>query len=733
MGNDIAVNVERAGLPEPFGPVRGQGMQFAERPLSTEGLTLEMLLRVMRERWKVVLASVIAGAAAAVILTLLTTPLYRAKVILEVSPPTVEAFGDDKGATASSSGAQLWDLIATQVGLLKSQSLGERVAQDLNLAQNPKFIAQTGDAVSRLKQAGAKVAGGIKAEIPKEGQLVVFTYTSDDPQVAALVANGIADSFIDSGLQRRYDASNYAREFLQRQINKTRGDLERSERALVAYAQAEGIINTGSGSPNENSDANSLQGASLVALNTALAEATARRIAAEGAYRQARLAGGSAQAIQSTSALRSSVAALEAEYQDKRTLLKPEHPDMIALKSRIDELSRQIGSEQSRVAGGQATTLLADYRAAAASENALRARVSQLRGSVLDLRGRSIQYNILQREQDTNRSLYDALLQRYKEVGIAGGIGNSPVSIVDRAEVPGAPFKPNPVLNLLGGLGLGLLAGIALAFALELLHDVIKTRDDVRNRLGLPCLGVVPRRQASGSIVSDLEDGGSGIAEAYSAILASLRFSTEHGAPKALLVTSTGPAEGKSSSAFAIAQNYARRGENILLIDADLRRPVFKTSGSQKGLTKLLTNDEELRGHVHETQYDNLWLLPCGPTPPNPADLLSTPRFNSVLREACRQFDRVIIDGPPLLGLADAALLATAAENVVMVVESGHTRTKAAREAIERLRIAGGHVLGVVLTKSKEEASGYGYRSYRYGAVEDRRDDLIMISNQPEA
>ena len=732
MGNDIAVNVERAGLPEPFGPVRGHSMQWGDQGKADDGFSLEMLLRVMREHWKVVLAAVLAGAAMAVLVTLMTTPLYRARVVLEVSPPTVEALDDEAGASPTSN-ASLWDVIATQVGLLKSESLGERVAQDLNLANNPDFVPQTGDAGSRLKQASAMVTGGIQTEVPKEGQLIEFTYTSDNPQIAALVANGIADSFIDTGLQRRYDASNYAREFLQRQINKTRADLERSERALVAYAQSQGIINTGDGKTGENSDANSLQGASLVALNNALAEATARRIAAEGAYRQARLAGGSAQSVQSTSSLRAAVAALEAEYQDKRTLLKPEHPDMLALKSRIDELNRQIAAEQSRVAGGQATTLLADYRAAAAAENALRARVNQLRGSVLDLRGRSIQYNILQRELDTNRSLYDALLQRYKEVGVAGGIGNSPVSIVDRAQVPGAPYKPNPLFNLLAGLGLGLLAGIALAFALELLHDVIKTRDDVRSRLGLPCLGVVPRREGTGSIVDDLDDGHSSVAEAYSAILASLRFSTEHGAPKTLLVTSTGPAEGKSSSAFAIAQNYARRGESILLIDADLRRPVFKTSGTQRGLTKLLTNDDDLRGHVHETQYDKLWLLPCGPTPPNPADLLSTPRFQSILREAATQFDRVIIDGPPLLGLADAALLATAAENVVMVVESGRTKTKAAREALERLRVAGGHILGVVLTKSREEASGYGYRSYRYGAIDDRRDNLIMISNQPES
>ncbi|QIK95842.1 polysaccharide biosynthesis tyrosine autokinase [Sphingomonas sp. HDW15A] len=703
-------------------------MHFNEQAQES-GLDLANLIRIVRERWKLILAAVLAGAALAILYTLLTKPLYRAGAVLEVNPPRVEVLEDEERST----GAQqvgTWDFIATQVGLLKSQSLGERVAQDLNLAANAAFVDQSGDPESRLKAAGAKVAGGIGVEMPKEGQLINYTFTADDPQIAAMVANGIADAFIDSNLQRRYDASNYAREFLQRQLNKTRGELEKSERALVSYAQSQGIINTASGEDtNSNSDANSLQGASLVALNSALAEATARRIAAQGAYQQARLAGGSAEATQSTSALRGTLAALEAEYQEKRTLLKPEHPDMVALKSRIDELNRQISAEQSRVAGGQATTLLAAYRAAVASENALRSRVNQLRGSVLDLRGRSIQYNILQRDVDTNRSLYDALLQRYKEVGVAGGIGDSPVSIVDRAQVPGGPFKPNPLLNLLAGIGLGLLAGIALAVLLDLLHDVLKTREDVRTRLGLSCLGVIPKRKGDGSIVSDLADEASGIAEAYSAVLAALRFSTDHGTPRTLLLTSTTPAEGKSSSAFAIAQNLARRGEKVLLIDADLRRPIFKTQSSGRGLTKLLTNEESIRGHLHETQFENLWLLPCGPTPPNPADLLSSPRFAKILVEAGREFDRIIIDGPPMLGLADAVLLASAAEHVALVVESGRTRTKAAKEVIHRLSSAGANILGVVLTKSTEEASSYGY-SYRYSSIGDNRDDLILITQQ---
>lgn len=730
MAKDLTVATVDRTLPQRADVERGAGFHWQSGDPS-HGLDLAALISILRARWKIIAASVVSALLFAIIVTLLTTPLFRAGVTLEVNAPQVAILEEDSRTQSQTSS---WDFLVTQVGLLQSFSLAERVAQDLNLASDPEFVGQEGSPQDRLKAAAGKVAGGIKVETPEEGQLIRFTYTSDSPRLAATVANGIADGFIDSSLQRRYDASNHARTFLQKQIDKTRSDLEKSERELVAYAQAQGIINTGTGQPGSTTtDATSLQGASLVALNGALAAATARRIEAEGAYRQARLAGGSSDVQAATSAMRSQRATLQAEYQDKRTLLKPDHPDMVALQSRIDELNRQIASEQSRIAGGKATTLLADYRAAQAAESSLRSRVAQLRGSVLDLRGRSIQYNILQRDVDTNRGLYDSLLARYKEVGVAGSVGTSPVSIVDRAEVPGGPFKPNLTKNLLLALIGGLVVGMGLAVAMEYLSDVIKTREDVRIRLGLACIGVVPRRDGQGSIVSDLQDNNSQIAEAYSAIHAALRFSTDHGPPKSLLITSTAPAEGKSSSAFAIAQNYARRGDRVLLIDADLRRPAFKAHSNRQGLTKLLTNEEPLRSQLLDTQYDNLWLLPCGPTPPNPADLLSTPRFAQILEEATGLFDRVIVDGPPIMGLADAPLLATACKHVALVIESGKTRTQAARRSVEQIRSSGGELVGVILTKSTEEASDYGYRLYRYNNLEDRRDDVILIgADKPE-
>jgi succinoglycan biosynthesis transport protein ExoP len=713
-------------------PRRGELSPYWEEGTPDSGaFDLASLFRIANEwRW-LILGAVALGLAAAIVFTLLTKPLYRAWVTLEVNPPAVEILDEKRHESPST--PSLFDFVSTQVGLLSSRTLADRVAQDLNLASNPDFVGTKGDAATRLKIASAKVAGGLHVIAPEDGQLIKFNFVSDSPQLAAEVANGVAENFISAGLQRRFEASTYARTFLQQQIAKTRRDLERSEKQIVAYAQQQGIIITGGNQPGEpGNDAGSLQGASLVALNAALAAATAKRVEAEGAYRNARLTGASA-GVADTQQLRQAKAALEAEYQDKRNLMKPEHPEMLSLRSRIDELSRQIASEGSQVAGGRVGALLADYRAAASAEGALRARVGQLKSAVLDLRGRSIQYNILQREVDTNRGLYDALLQRYKEIGVAGGVGSTPVSIVDRADVPGGPFKPNLMFNLMIGLVLGLLGGIATAIGLEVLNDTIKTREDVRSKLGLACLGAIPKRRGKGSVVEDLGDPTTPLSEAYSAVLAALRFSTATGAPKTLLVTSSRASEGKSSSALALAQNHARRGATVLLIDGDLRRPAFKSASKTKGLTKLLTNEEPIGDHILSTQHENLWLLPCGPIPPNPADLLSTPRIKQIIAEAAAQFDMVIIDGPPVLGLADASLLASACRNAMLIVESGKTRTRAARESVERIEAAGAHIVGVTLTKSAEEASHYGYRLYQYTAVGDKRNQIVLIPQQAES
>jgi capsular exopolysaccharide synthesis family protein len=703
----------------------GQQSYGASRPLD---LNLQTIWRIVSEwRW-LILACAAAGIAAAVIVTLLTTPLYRAVAVLEISPPSVEVMENSKAKSGGDDKA----FLATQFGLLQSRSLAERVTQDLNLASKPEMVPQTVDRTTRQKIATGILMGNFDVDPVPNSRLVRISYSSPSPQLAQQITNSFADNFINTNLERRYEASSYARTFLERQIARIKGELEKSERALVAYAQRQNIINTAGNLPGQSSDVNSLDGSSLVALNASLSAAQTKRIAAEQKYREA--SGATAGDVMvGTSALRNEKSTLEAAYEEKLTQFKPDYPEMIRLRTRIEALERAIKSEGRVVAGGRTTTLLADYRAAVAEERSLRARVAQLQGLVLKDRGARIQYNILQREADTNRALYDALLQRYKEIGVAGGIGTNLVSVVDRAEPPGGAYSPNLMLNLLIGLALGLAAGLGAALALEFINDTIKTPDDVRDKLQLASLGIIPKKKGNDALAEELKDQSSPISEAYYSLRTSLQFSTDAGAPKSLLITSTRASEGKSSTTLALAQNFARLGNRVLLIDADLRKPAFVTGVEQtEGLSKLLTNAEPTDKSVLNTQFENLFLLPCGPLPPNPAELLASPRLRAILAEAIEQYDMVIVDGPPVLGLADAPLLSAACRGTLLVVESGKTRTKAAVDAINRLRAAGGHIVGAVLTKFRYQAHGYGYgysyEPYRYGGISSREREIRLIA-----
>ena len=704
-------------------------------PRDSGGIDFNRLMQAFAHwRW-LILGCVAAGIVLGVLAAMLTTPMYRATVTLEVNPLTVEVVDEKSRPQAASAGSG--DLVATQIGLLSSRATAQRAAEELNLANNATVVGTKGSTTDRLRRATDVVADGLRVKPPLSGTLIEYSYSSSSPELAAAIANQIGHSFINGGLQRRYDASSYARAFLSQQIAKSRADLEQSERQLVAYAQAQGIINTAG--PEEKGqatgDVNSLQGESLVELNRALGAATARRVSAEGTYRQGIAVGATSDVTNSTAGLRAARATLQAEYQEKRTLMKPEHPDMISLQTRIAEIDRQITREASQVSASRSNSLLADYRAAAAAERALASRVAGLKGSVLNLRGRSIQYNILQRETDTNRSLYDALLQRYKEVGVAAGIGSSPVSIVDSADVPRGPYSPNLSYNILAGLLIGLVGGLGGAVALDFLYDTIKTREEVRAKLGLACLGAIPKISAKGEFIDNLKDPRSVVGEAYGSVIAALRFSTDDGLPRRMMVTSAQAREGKSSSALALAQNLSRLGNRVLLIDADLRKPVFRSANPNVGLTHLLTGEgSDLIDHVQPTQFDKLFLLPAGPIPPNPADLLSSARMQSMLQQLEGEYDVLIVDGPPVAGLADALLLASIVNNVLFVVEAGRTRTKAAVEALGTVRSTGAHVLGAILTKAKD-LGGYRYYDYRArdSIEQESQREILMFPNNDEA
>jgi capsular exopolysaccharide synthesis family protein len=394
---------------------------------------------------------------------------------------------------------------------------------------------------------------------------------------------------------------------------------------------------------------------------------------------------------------------------------------MVAMRAQSAELDTQIKQAMANIQ----QSLKVNYDVALNQEKSFQDQVKKAQTATLDMGTRSIQYNILQREADTYRSLYEALLQRYKEVGLLGGITTNNISIVDRAEVPPKPYQPKPLLNmalaLVGGLGIGVL----LASLIELLDESIATPEDLESKLNIPLLGSVPKLAKGHSPADALMDQRSAFSEAYYSIRTALQFSTAHGAPSSLLVTSSRPSEGKSTSALAIAKNFARVGKRVLLVDGDMRNPsMHRHMGADngQGLSNLLTGSMRIDQVALVTDTPNLSFIPCGPLPPNPAELLSGGSLRTFLDDALNLFDLVVIDGPPVLGLADAPTLAAAVAGTVFVVESRGTRRGLGRTALQRLQLGRAHLLGGLLTKFDAKQSAYGYGAgyayaydYNYG------------------
>lgn len=670
------------------------------------------------------LSAIVLGVAA----TLLMTPIYSATTTLQIDREAARIL--DAGDVAPrESMVQGEEFFQTQYGLLRSRSLSERVVDDLGLATSDAFLNQMGQTppsrgersaaaqASQRREAAIRVVQDNLGVSPVRGsRLVSVSFESPDPMLSARIANAFAENFIRSNQERKYESSSYAREFLEDRIAQTKVRLGDAERQLVAYAENQGIINIREAG-DAAGEAQSLVGSNLSALNAALAEARSDRIAREEKWRQASGANLFSlpdvlnnPAIQRLAEERIRV---NAEYEQKGRLFQPDYPEMVQLRARADELGSQINA----LASGVRSSIRGEFEVAANRERSLARQVEGLKVEVLDLRDRSVQYGILQREIDTSRTLYDALLQRYAEVGVTGGVTTNNISIVDAAEPPNRPSKPRLLVNIVLAALFGLGLGVALAFLFEALDETLASPDDVESKLGLPVLGVIPLLDKGLPPKEALADIRSNFAEAYYSLRTALQFSTPEGAPQTLLVTSSRPAEGKSTTAYATALNLARLGRRVLLADGDLRNPsMHRVVGVENhaGMSNLLSGDSDLATLARPTDQPGLDFIPCGPIPPNPAELWGGDRVKRVLDDAMRAYDHIVIDGPPVLGFADSPLLASAVAGTVFVLESRGTRRAQARGALKRLSLGNGRILGVVLTKFNTKAVQYGSYDYAY-------------------
>ncbi|MBG9389051.1 GumC family protein [Caenimonas aquaedulcis] len=728
----------------------------AEEEDDASALTLTDLLgMILKHKWTLLLV-VLVSTGIAGINTFLLRPTYRATTVLQIERAPARVVDFNRGnVDLEQASVDEYLGLKTQYELLRSRSLAERVIDELQLDRTRPANAVPGampkgpaagqesaasapppegyigrivsgyrklstpstadpDILGREAVVGAFL-GALAVEPVQNSRLVRLSVDNVDPALAARIANTTAQTFVSLGQERRIESSGYAKTFLEDQIKQMKVKLEESERKLNQYAQKKEILTL--------DDKTSAINQTYIDYAAALARAEQERIRTEALYNEVKA--NPERATQSldnktVQTYKEQKAKLELEYQQNLRIFKPDFPKMQQIRAQIAEVDAQIKTEMLAVGA----VIKAQYETAKAQEALLRERLGSTRKQVLSTQDNSIDLNLLKREVDTNRQLYDSLLERLKQVNISSNLTTNNLSIVDAAAVPLFPYKPNLQSNLLAGLGIGLFLGLCLVFLLEYLDDSIRFPDMVERVLGVPLMGVVPvgdkKRSDAGSIAIDVHtDPRSSMAEAYRSVRTALQFSTSHGAPRRLLVTSTTRDEGKSTTALALSINFAQMGHHVLLVDGDMRNPsIHKMLGipNETGLSNLLSDDARGESLIQPTVVPNMSVLTAGPSPPNPVDLLMGPKLLALLDKASAVgITHVIVDGPPVLGIADSIVLGNQIQDMLFIVRAGSTRKASIRDALRRLRLSGLSPRGAVLTFAQARTlQGYG-AYYGYG------------------
>lgn len=660
--------------------------------------------------------------------TMLMTPIYQATATLQIEQQEQQVLPGD----AAEFVAPIQDterFLQTQIEVIESRYLAQRVAEDLRLYNSEEFLQAmnvdlnsedgASDPVDQRALVLDLLQGNLFTSVPRDSRIADVSFQSPDPVWAARVANGYAENAITANLQRKFERSSYARDFLEEELAGAEQRLEKSEREAIAFARSAGLIELNS--PEQvDGGGNSLTTDSLVQLNRVLSAAVADRVEAQERWQSASNVPATqlAQVVSNPAiqTLMEQRAIVGAEYQQQLTRFSENYPPVRRSAAQLAELDAQIQN----LAGDIKSSIRQEYQIASEREREIASRISDLRQATLAEQERSVGYNILQREADTNRQMYDGLLQRFKEVSAEAGIASNNLSLLDSAEVPRGPIHPRPLLNTgLAGLA-GLILGLFLTFIREQVDDRIRSPADAERKLGLPALSVIP---TSESPVEDLEDPKSAVSEAYFSLCTSIELAGSSGLPRSILITSSQAGEGKSTTAFAVARGLASTGRRVVLVDGDMRRPTAHTRfdiSNRDGLSQLLANSRSMEEAVHREVAPHLDLITAGPQPPNPAQLLGSDKAEILMSQLSDLYDVVVIDAPPVMGLADAPILSSYSEATVLAVEASRIHMGQAKTALKRLRSARAQVLGIVLTRFKAERFEYGYEygygySYEYG------------------
>lgn len=648
------------------------------------------------------------------IYTVARTPLYTATVRIQIDRAAQEILKSSTSATIKTSAG---DYLRTQYALLSSRTLAERVAAKLSLSENRDFLQPRYTSLRSLPYALLARPPGSSQQNPSDrktlatnivsahveirpvpgSRLLDIRYRDPNSATARDIANAYANAYIQWNLDKRLASSGDASTFLTDQIIKQRKRLETSEKALLEFAKKSKII------PNSNQV--SIAEESLSAANRVLGKLISQRIKDEQLWRQ----------IEGTSSiqmpqflsnatidqLRSRRKALANSFQEKLETFKPEYPAMRQIQSKINEVDRQLNAE--------IKTIRASFKAAfqnsANQESEMRARMESLRSEVLNLKNNQIQYDILQRETDSNRTLYNELLKRLKETNIAGSARSNNIFIVDHAKSPGAPSEPRRGRILLLALLLGIGASTLIAYTIELLDDRVHGPNQAEQVTGLASIASIPNIQGR------TRQSKTAASTAYRSLATALQFTTHSGLPRSVAITSTGPNEGKSTTCVALARHFATLGFSVLLIDGDMQQPSLHTTLKAEnwaGLSSYLAGVHVPAEIIQPTDQANLSLIAAGPADHNAKDKFADAKLHSLIAASLEAFELVIVDTPSVKNDANAMLITSATAATLFVIACNQQRSDAIRDAVSQLHLARSRLLGTVLTKhnSKEALTG---------------------------
>ena len=698
--------------------------------------------RLLAKRVWVILGTLAFMLAAAVIVSLHTTPMYRAEgqITINKENPNPLGFKDDAEAGGGDYNANIE--LATQVTVLNSVSLALQAIRQLPPGEEPKAATSKATNVNAstpltgppqlTEEQKAQLVGTFKhdlavAAIPGT-RIIQITYMSPNPRAAADTVNGLISAYVAQNLRTHFEGTNQAAEWLTKQLSDLELKVEISQEKLVRYQKEHGIVGT--------DEKQNIITSKLEDLNKQLTDAEADRIQKQAIY-QLTLSG-DPEAVSTVSqdtllqSLRAKQADLKNELAQADVQLGSAYPKVVELKNRMQQLNETIDAELKKTI----SRIHNDYVGALGREKMLRQVFEQQKEDASQLNQNAIEYTLLKRDADSNRQLYDSLTQKLKEASLSAGLSSTNVHIIDPATTPLKPSVPDIPRNLALGLVLGLAGGIALAFVFEALDATVRTPDQAEAIGEVPSLAVIPltKRELVGTtkkarrlLPSEPQKcdeiaalaysrPNSEMAEAYRALRTAILLSMPDTPPQLILFTSPLPDEGKTTTSINSAIVLAQEGRRVLLVDADLRRPsISKDLGidSGAGLSAALAGDVLPESVILPSpQLPNLFLLPAGRIPPRPSEILNSVRMKHLLTQWREMFDHVIIDSPPVLAVTDAVRLSAEVDAVILVIRSAQTSKAALRRSIALLAQANAKLLGVVFNGFDPRSPDHYYSYY---------------------